>query len=76
MNIMSKFFDYGDEDISAEGWYRITATNVNMNKPDGLEVSFWLYGKSEHHIRQLLDQKGWVKIKSMERKEMDFDDLG
>ena len=30
---MSKFFDYGDEEINAEGWYRITATNVNMNTP-------------------------------------------
>ena len=69
---MSKFFDYGDTKVSAEGWYNVVATDTNINKPDGLEISFWLYGDSEGHIRRLLSDKGYTKIKSVERKEMDF----
>jgi len=69
---MSKFFDYGDVEVSDEGWYNVVATDTNMNKPDGLEISFWLYGDSDGHIRNLLNGKGYTKIKSVERKEMDF----
>jgi len=69
---MSKFFDYGDVEVSAEGWYNVVATDTNMNKPDGLEISFWLYGDSEGHIRILLSDKGYTKIKSVKRKEMNF----
>ena len=69
---MSKFFDYGDVEVSAEGWYNVVATDTNMNKPDGVEISFWLYGDSDGHIRTLLNDKGYTKIKSVERKEMDF----
>ena len=69
---MSKFFDCGDTKVSAEGWYNVVATDTNINKPDGLEISFWLYGDSEGHIRSLLRDRGYIKIKSVERKEMDF----
>ena len=69
---MSKFFDYGDTKVSAEGWYNVVATDTNINKPDGLEISFWLYGDSEGHIRSLLRDRGYIKIKSVERNEMDF----
>jgi len=69
---MSKFFDYGEPTESKEGMYRIIATDTNMNKPNGFELGFWLYGKSENDIRELLAKKGYIKIKSIERKEMNF----
>ena len=62
---MSKFFDYSDtEDIPQ--WFHIKARDTDMDKV----ITFWLWGDSELHIRELLDNKSykdieWIKPKGL-----------
>ena len=54
---MSKFFDYGDsEDIPQ--WFHIKATDTDMDRV----ITFWLWGDSEQHIRELLGKKSYKDI--------------
>ena len=45
---MSKFFDYGDDEPQ---WFHIKARDMDIYKPDGKVITFWLWGDSESHIR-------------------------
>jgi|TARA_R110001592_G_scaffold285163_1_gene553512 hypothetical protein len=71
---MSKFFDFGepltsddvDSDDSQSTWFHINARDMNLNVPDGMVISFWLWGVSEIDIRSKLDKKNikdieWIK---------------
>jgi len=54
---MSKFFDYSDsEDIPQ--WFHIKATDTDMDRV----ITFWLWGDSEQHIRELLGKKSYKDI--------------
>ena len=57
---MSKFFDYGDTDT--QQWFHIRARDMSIWKPDGRVITFWLWGDSEQHIRELLDKKSYKDI--------------
>ena len=61
---MNKFFDYSDSDIPQ--WFHIRARDTDMDKV----ITFWLWGDSEQHIRELLDNKSykdieWIKPKGL-----------
>ncbi len=57
---MSKFFDYGDTDTPQ--WFHIRARDMSIWKPKGRVITFWLWGDSELHIRELLDNKNYKDI--------------
>jgi len=62
---MSKFFDY-DEENDEPQWFRIKARDMDIFQPDGKIITFWLWGDSDSHIRQLLNKKNikdieWIK---------------
>jgi len=35
-------------------WYHIKARCMDIFKPDGKVITFWLWGDSEQHIREIL----------------------
>jgi len=51
---MNKFFEYED----TPQWFQIRAKDVSMDKT----ITFWLWGDSEQHIRELLKQKSYKDI--------------
>ena len=60
---MSKFFDYGDDEPA---YYHIKASDMSIYKPKGKVMTFWLWGNSESHIREILSKKDikdieWIK---------------
>jgi len=61
---MNKFFNF-EEDIENEGWYHIKARCMDIWKPDGKVITFWLWGNSEQHIKELL-KKGNNSYKNIE----------
>ena len=56
---MNKFFEY-DEDTPQ--WFHIKARATDIFMPDGKVITFWLWGDSEQHIRELLQQKSYKDI--------------
>ena len=57
---MSKFFDYSDTEQPQ--WFQIKARDTTIWKPKGRVITFWLWGDSELHIRELLDKKSYKDI--------------
>ena len=62
---MSKFFDYSDSEDNPQ-WFHIRARDTDMDRV----ITFWLWGDSEKHIRELLDKKSykdieWIKPKGL-----------
>ena len=62
---MSKFFDYSDTEDNPQ-WFHIRARDTDMDRV----ITFWLWGDSEQHIRELLDNKSykdieWIKPKGL-----------
>ncbi|OUW62754.1 MAG: hypothetical protein CBD58_01240 [bacterium TMED198] len=55
---MNKFFEYKD----TPQWFHIRARATDIFMPDGKVITFWLYGDSEQHIRELLKQKSYKDI--------------
>ncbi len=53
---MNKFFDYSDSDTPQ--WFHIKARDIRMNKV----ITFWLWGDSELHIRDLLTKQSYKDI--------------
>ena len=43
-------------------WYHIKARDMGIYKPNGKVITFWLWGDSESHIRELLKQKSYEDI--------------
>ena len=58
---MSKFFEYDDK----PQWFYIRAKCIDINKPDGMFIQFYLWGNSESHIRELM-KKGNNKYEDIE----------
>ena len=62
---MNKFFDYGKDEPQ---WFYIKARCVDIFKPNGKVIRFYLWGNSEKHIKELM-KKGnneyedieWIK---------------
>ena len=57
---MSKFFDDEGDDI--KHWYHIKARCMNIFKPDGKVIKFWVSSKSEKDVRRIIIKKGYVGI--------------
>ena len=43
-------------------WFYIRARCIDINKPDGMFIQFYLWGDSELHIRELLKEKSYKDI--------------
>ena len=41
-------------------WYHIKARDMGIFKPNGKVITFWLWGDSEDHIRDLLSKKNCI----------------
>jgi len=54
---MNKFFDYTDSDTPQ--WFHIKARDSDIDRM----ITFWLWGDSEQHIRELLNKKSYKDIK-------------
>ena len=57
---MSKFFDYSDTEQPQ--WFQVKARDMSIWKPKGRVITFWLWGDSEQHIRELLTKKQFKDI--------------
>tara|TARA_E500000318_G_C3526956_1_gene198846 strand:- start:677 stop:880 length:204 start_codon:yes stop_codon:yes gene_type:complete len=66
---MSKFFDYGDDEPQ---WFHIKARDMDIYKPDGKVITFWLWGDSESHIRQILGKKNIKDIEWIKKEKPSF----
>ena len=55
---MSKFFEYEGN----SGWFECKARDMDIFKPEGKVITFWLYGDSEAHIREMINKKGYINI--------------
>ena len=53
---MDKFFDYSNSDQPQ--WFHIRAKDTDMDRV----ITFWLWGDSELHIRELLYEKSYKDI--------------
>ena len=57
---------WGDDE-DQEGWYHIRARCIDIFKPKGKVIEFWLYGESKEDIeRKVLDPKSNNRYKDIE----------
>tara|TARA_R110002012_G_scaffold277484_1_gene464694 strand:+ start:114 stop:320 length:207 start_codon:yes stop_codon:yes gene_type:complete len=57
---VSKFFDYEDSDVKR--WYHIKARDMNIFKPEGKVIKFWIFAYSENDVKRIIIKKGYVDI--------------
>ena len=62
---------WGDDD--QEGWYHIKGRDTTIYKPYGKVITFWLWGDSETHIKELCSLKGVRSIEWIRKEEASFD---
>ena len=53
--------------------YHIRARDMSIFKPDGKVITFWLWGDSEDHIRDLLSKKNCKDIEWIKQEEPTFE---
>ena len=51
-------------------WFHIRARDMNMYKPKGKVIQFWLSGESEKDVKNKLNEKGCFKDIEWIRQEM------
>ena len=61
---------WGDDD--QEGWYHIRARDMGIYKPNGKVITFWLWGNSKTHIKELCSLKNIRDIEWIKKKEPPF----
>jgi hypothetical protein len=61
---------WGDDD--QEGWYHIKGRDTTIYKPYGKVITFWLWGDSETHIKELCSLKGVRSIEWIRKEEPSF----
>ena len=44
-------------------WYRIKARCMDIFKPDGKVIEFWLYRENKKEVHELVLKKGYQNIK-------------
>ena len=49
-------------------WYHIKARDMGIYKPNGKVITFWLWGDSEDHIRDLLSKKNILSKEDYTKK--------
>jgi len=68
---MSKFFEYEEENNEPQ-WFHIKARDMGIFQPDGKIITFWLWGDSDSHIRQLLNKKNIKDIEWIKKEKPSF----
>ena len=53
-------------------WYKVKARDTNINKPNGLTLTFHIGGKSEDNVRHAITLKGYVNIQYI-KEHPDFE---
>ena len=43
-------------------WFHIRARDMNMYKPNGKVIQFWLSGESKKDVKNKLNNKGFIDI--------------
>ena len=43
-------------------WFHVRARDMNMYKPKGKVIQFWLSGESKKDVKNKLDNKGFIDI--------------
>ncbi len=61
---------WGDDD--QEGWYHIKGRDTTIYKPYGKVITFWLWGDSETHMKELCSLKGVRSIEWIRKEEPSF----
>ena len=51
-------------------WFHIRARDMNMYKPKGKVIQFWLSGESEKDVKNKLNEKGCFKDIEWIREEI------
>ena len=54
-------------------WYHIKARDMGIYKPNGKVITFWLWGDSEDHIRDLLSKKNCKNIEWIKQEKPPFE---
>ena len=54
-------------------WFHIRARDMNMYKPKGKVIQFWLFGETEKDIRRILDDKGCTDIEWIREEIPDWE---
>jgi hypothetical protein len=53
-------------------WYHIKARDISIFKPNGKVITFWLWGNSEDHIRDILAKKNVKDIEWIRQEKPTF----
>ena len=53
-------------------WYRIKARDMNIFKPDGKVIKFWLYRKNKKEVKELVLKKGYQNIEWIREEKPPF----
>ena len=53
-------------------WYHIKARDMGIFKPNGKVITFWLWGDSEDHIRDILAKKNVKDIEWIRQEKPTF----
>ena len=58
--------------MTSKKWFHIKARDMNIFKPDGKVIKFWLYGKDETEIATLVIKKGCKDIEWIAEEKPPF----
>jgi hypothetical protein len=51
--------------------FNIKARDMSICKPDGMEITFWLYAEDEDALRVILKNKGFRDIKWIKKLDLE-----
>ena len=60
--------------MTSKKWYQIKAKDMNIFKPDGKVITFWLWGKDEMDILKKVIMKDMIDIEWIAEGKPIFDD--
>jgi len=53
-------------------WYHIKARYMNFDKPNGMVIKFWVFGKSENYVKDIIAKKNYKNIEWIKQEEPPF----
>ena len=53
-------------------WYQIKARDMNIFKPDGKVIKFWLYRENKKEVKELVLKKGYQNIEWIREEKPPF----
>ena len=60
--------------MTSKKWYQIKARDMDIFKPDGKVITFWLWGENEIDIMKKVTEKGYVDVEWIAERKPPFDD--